>query len=286
MKYVTMLGLTTTENFGSQLMHFFCLYAIAQKTGHRVVFLDQYTKLGRGLKFHLPFKPLPFELLNVDALTEDDRVYSNYPINLQIPVSSDVFFLDKNLNINFQGFFTSYRYWYSIREKIFNFVKFKSDIINIASNIILPLKSNGRQVISIHVRRSDYIEGGANTPSSTLPYFNPSVNYYTEAMALFQEEISTFIVFSDDIPWCKESFRERSNLVFSEGTSPEVDMCAMTLCDHNIIANSTFSFLGALLNRTSQKKVICPGKYLKNDHIINHMNHCWFPDDFIPLIIE
>ena len=271
--------MTLTENFGSQLSHFSCLYAIAKKTGHRIVFLDQYASLGRGLKFHLPFEPLPFEILDVNQLTADERIYSNYPIDLQVPVNSGVFFLDKSLNINFKGFFTSYRYWYPIRHEIRNIIQFKTDVVYQAKSLIQALKSKGQEIVSVHVRRTDYLENGAQA-------FNPSCAYYEEAFLFFPENNFTFIIFSDDIPWCKSAFSNHPNFFYSEGNLPEVDMCAMSLCEHNIIANSTFSFWGAFLNKNMSKKVICPGKYMKTDHIITHMNYCWFPDDFIPLDTE
>ena len=54
------------------------------------------------------------------------------------------------------------------------------------------------------------------------------------------------------------------------------DMCLMSLCDHMIIANSTFSFWGAYLNRNPNKTIVCPyawgnpgmdGKYFPKDWV-------------------
>jgi hypothetical protein len=279
MKYLTMMGLTVTENFGSQLSQFCCMYAIGQKTGHRLVFLDQYAGLGRVLKFHLPFEKLPFEVLDVAQLSDEDRVYSNFQVNLQVPINSEVFALSKDINVNFQGFFTSYRYWYPIRNEIRKMIRFLPSVVMRAEALLQPLRSLGRKLVAVHVRRADYLDHGAMA-------FNPSAAYYEAAFSQYAEEPSLFIVFSDDIAWCKEAFGKHANVVYSESNPPEVDMCAMTLCDHNIIANSTFSFWGAFLNTNPQKKVVCPGKYMKTDNVIAHMNYCWFPDDFIPLSVE
>ena len=66
--------------------------------------------------------------------------------------------------------------------------------------------------------------------------------------------------------------------------SAGIDMYVMSLCDNNIIANSSFSFWGAFLNKNKEKKVICPHDFIGQqctDYV--YMNGNWYPDNWIAL---
>jgi len=102
--------------------------------------------------------------------------------------------------------------------------------------------------VSIHVRRGDYV----NNPFYTDLFES---GYYEEAMEMFPD--ANFLVFSDDIAWCKRQplFEECE---FSEGNDEVTDLNLMASCQHNIIANSSFSWWAAYLNPNPNKKVIAP----------------------------
>ena len=111
--------------------------------------------------------------------------------------------------------------------------------------------------VSIHVRRGD-----------TVPYKvneNEVVDgrkYYEKAVALITDKVEnpTFFVFSDGIDWCKNVFTGNNfNFIDHNKSSDSYkDMQLMSLCKHNIIANSSFSWWGAWLNGNNQKIVIAP----------------------------
>ena len=67
------------------------------------------------------------------------------------------------------------------------------------------------------------------------------------------------------IPYCKEVFPE--GVLFSDGTNDLVDLCLMSLADHNIISNSSFSWWGAYLNQNQNKKIITPSNWFKDKNI-------------------
>jgi len=94
------------------------------------------------------------------------------------------------------------------------------------------------------------------------------------------------LVFSNDISWCKDNiFGDK--IYYSENNSNHVDMCMMTMCDHNIIANSGFSFWGAYLNKNENKIVICPTRYVDDraPSYYQFINYNWYPKEWISLDI-
>ena len=70
-----------------------------------------------------------------------------------------------------------------------------------------------------------------------------------------------FFVFTDDIEYAEKLFYDTSKFIIVKGNSGRNsyrDMQLMSLCRHNITANSTFSFWGAYLNRNNDKIVVAP----------------------------
>lgn len=105
--------------------------------------------------------------------------------------------------------------------------------------------------VSIHVRRGDYIN---NTFYTDI--FNQG--YYEKAMAMFPDK--RFLIFSDDLKWCIEQ-PVFEDCKFSEGYEEYEDLNRMAGCEHNIIANSSFSWWAAWLNPNPEKKVVCPAQW-------------------------
>jgi len=102
--------------------------------------------------------------------------------------------------------------------------------------------------IAIHIRRGDYVHNSFYVDLC-------KTDYYQKAMALFPNE--HFIIFSDDIEWCKkqEMFKGCS---FSEGHDEVKDLNIMASCKGVIMANSSYSWWGAYL---SNGKVVAPKQY-------------------------
>jgi hypothetical protein len=67
-----------------------------------------------------------------------------------------------------------------------------------------------------------------------------------------------YIVFSDDIDWCKKNLPFLDEKIFIEGNDDFFDLYLMSKCQNNIIANSSFSWWGAWLNKSENKKVMSP----------------------------
>ncbi|MDT5063366.1 MAG: hypothetical protein QOH63_3825 [Acidobacteriota bacterium] len=102
---------------------------------------------------------------------------------------------------------------------------------------------------SISVRRGDYLGLKESHPVLTM-------DYYKRAITQFPED-TNFLVFSDGIAWCKQSFNEK-RFFFIEESDPVLALHLISLCRNNIIANSSFSWWGAWLNEHKNKKIIAP----------------------------
>lgn len=142
-------------------------------------------------------------------------------------------------NTDLFGYFQSEKY----------FKDFESDIrVNFEPKINIESRPG---VTSVHVRRGDYL---------TLPKHHPvlDMKYYEAAM----EEIGSnrFLVISDDVPWCKNHF-VGNMFEFSDGTDELLDFVLQVGCEHNIIANSSFSWWSAWLNANPHKRVVAPSRW-------------------------
>jgi hypothetical protein len=179
-----------------------------------------------------------------------------------------------NINLYLSGYWQSEKYFTSIADSIkrdFKLSQIACDLNRHWSENIE--KSNS---VSIHLRGRDYI---SNTVTR-CQHFICDLEYYSKAIRLIKEKCKSpcFYVFSDDPIWAKEyliDFKSES-FTFITGnewnTSPISDMYLMSLCKHNIIANSSFSWWAAWLNENSNKTIICPKKWHnERDYEINDL---------------
>lgn len=107
---------------------------------------------------------------------------------------------------------------------------------------------------SIHVRRGDYLNSPNHHPTQNM-------NYYMTAINKMPKD-SVFLVFSDDIEWCRRNFHDSpETFKLIEGNKDYEDFYVMSRCKNNIICNSTFSWWAAWLNNNPIKKVIAPSTW-------------------------
>lgn len=116
---------------------------------------------------------------------------------------------------------------------------------------------NEGQAISIHIRRTDYV-----TIHNSLNW-----EYYDKAMAEIKKIYSNpvFVIFSDDVMWVKDRMPSDENCYYiddHESLEDYEQLLVMSRCTSNIIANSTFSWWAAWLNRNNEKIIIAPKKWL------------------------
>lgn len=119
---------------------------------------------------------------------------------------------------------------------------------------------NLHHTVSIHFRRTDYF-----SPRYIDRFGVCTKQFYQNAMAMLEEEVQspTYVVFSDDMEWVKSNitFRHQTIYIPNHNINSYWYIYLMSLCSHNIIANSTFSWWGAYLNNNAGQKVYGPDKW-------------------------
>jgi len=242
---------------GNQLFQFAGTVGIARKLGYNVAFPTENTvtpvteHFSDGKVLDIVFDvPKAFKL-SADILLPKAQINTN-------GVCGERFFhFDEKLlhncpdNVNLSGYFQSDKYFTHIEQELRSLLTF-NNTVQLAANTLFP--KSQYQTVSIHIRRGDYVNQEQYHPVC-------SPEYYTEALSQFTDKNYNFIVFSDDMEYCKEVFGESENLLYIDNRDPYIDLCLMSMCDHNIIANSSFSWWGAWLNNNKDKKVIAPKQW-------------------------
>lgn len=164
-----------------------------------------------------------------------------------------------------EGFWNSERYFIDHEKEIRNDFLFKKKLSGANKEIALDMGKNDS--ISIHVRRGDYVSSEATNKF----HGTCGLDYYKKAVDLINKRVKNpkYFVFSDDMEWVKENLKIRS-AVYVEGNIGDksyIDMQLMSLCKHNIIANSSFSWWGAWLNSNAKKIVVAPKKWFNDTSV-------------------
>lgn len=201
--------------------------------------------LKNGVQYKIPLRTQdprvwPIYFTHLPRLSPSDKILHHYkePEFSYQPIP----FQD---NTCLHGYFQSEKY----------FADYRNEILTAFRIPYKPLKG----VVSIHVRRGDYLQFADKHPPITKEYLH-------EAIKLFPNY--NFLVFSDDMKWCREILTG-PQFSFAEKNTPLKDIELMSGCEHNIIANSSFSWWGAWLNQNPDKIVIAPNVWFGpgNDHL-------------------
>ena len=164
---------------------------------------------------------------------------------------------NENYNYFLNGFWQSEKYFLNTSELIREQLQPTTEILE-----KLKKQINGKSV-SLHVRRTDYVTSNGFHPVQTVEYYNKAI----ETIGSYDQ----ILVFSDDINWCKENLNYK-NVLFVENQDNVEDMWLMSLCDHNIIANSSFSWWGAWLNKNKDKIVVTPKNWFGSQSNLNDLD--------------
>ena len=175
-------------------------------------------------------------------------------------------------NIYLDGYFQNENY-FNESEKFIKDCLIKSKLNESDTFKKIKKKIISENTCSIHVRRGDY-----TNPKNIKIHGLLNLKYYEDAIEIIKKKgVQNFIVFSDDIDWCKKNLKfSKIDMIYSDsGLSQIEDLFLMSFCSSNIIANSSFSWWGAWLNQNPNKIVIAPKKWLVNDSSVDVIPKNW-----------
>ncbi len=195
-------------------------------------------------------------------------------------VSFDTNFFSLKDNTYIRGNFINNKYFDSIAKILRHEFQVSTPLNNKTIEIMSSISSTNS--VSIHIRRGDY----ANEPKTNQIHGLTPLSYYKNAIKLINEKIPSpsYYVFSDDIAWAKDNLAEIQEMHFIDHTNADTayeDLYMMSHCQHNILANSGFSYWGAWLNRNANKLVVSPKQWLTDDKLNSRFK--LVPKDWIKL---
>jgi hypothetical protein len=187
------------------------------------------------------------------------------------------------------GYFQSPKYFNNYKKSIYELLKI-DNVKTIVKNKLtdeLNININNVHTISMHFRFGDY---------KNYPHIYPLLDYeyYSNALKTITNKLTTYkkiqiLYFCEDeslleVEEIIQQLKINYNYTFIRADPYLEDweqMLLMSLCEHNIIANSTFSWWGAYLNTNSEKIVCYPKQWFSKK--ANKDTRDLFLDEWIPI---
>jgi Glycosyl transferase family 11 len=177
----------------------------------------------------------------VATILNDDGVHYNLGQKVAHP---------RRRNAELRGYFLHADYFHHRRAETLKLLRFPASVYShVRSRYGAWIQAGA---IGVHVRRGDR----ATNDTAALRA------YYARAIALFPDN-ARFLVISDDIAFCRDELFSglagEGRVQFVQGERHFVDLLAFSLCQAQVIADSTFSWWGAYLSEAfPRNRVICP----------------------------
>jgi len=206
-----------------------------------------------------------FETFEMTHVEESNLGISNFVNVTETNHNFDEALFNTKDDVNIDAYLQTEKYFSHIANEIREDFTFREDYLTPCMEYVNSLD---RPPIFLHVRQSDNI--GREEYHPILP-----ISFFEDALKEFPEDTPCF-VFTDDLEWCKsQEFFKQDRFMFNDnperyqyqtidGTGkmqntllPQVDLCLMSLCSGAIIANSSFSWWGAWLQK-GRGKVVAP----------------------------
>ena len=270
---------------GNQMFQYACGRALAHKNKERL-YIDTRSLINAKTTVEFTARPYELGIFNIQAEEMSPALRSRFfPKAIPLKVlykwilnykiyTEPAFYFNKAIfevkgNVFLRGYWQTEKYLKAAEDiirKDFAFEKKKNE-----ETLALADSMQRTNAVSLHVRRGDYV----SSPSANSFHGLAGLEYYQKAIALIKEKTVDpfFYIFSDDAAWAEEHLaKDNSNtLVIKHNTGKDSwqDMYLMSICNHHIIANSSFSWWGAWLNNKEGKIVTAPKIWFADEKMNN-----------------
>lgn len=196
---------------------------------------------------------------NVYEYRTDVASFTDKRIKEHIPGQYRTDILKPAKSVYLEGEFQNENYFKDIRAQLLEDLQYKTKP-NKKNNDLLEDITSRDNTVSVHIRRGDYVDH----PNASKFHVTTGLDYYDKAIKLMAKKLGHpyFYVFSDDPSWCKKNLGSKFPMHYADiNKKGSDDMRLMRSCQHNIMANSSFSWWGAWLNENPDKIVVAPKKW-------------------------
>jgi hypothetical protein len=195
--------------------------------------------------------------------------------------------IENNNSIILDGYFQSYKYFEEHQEVISSLIGINGYKRHIIDNLEFVSNKNS---VSLHFRIGDYKYYPNHHPILDLDYYRKSLHFVSKSLDEKELVINCFYEEEDVsqvsimIQLLQTEF-ETMKFVKVSTTIPDwKQLLIMSLCDHNIIANSTFSLWGSMLN-TNQHKIVCYPSVWFGKELQHNVTDDMFPNSWMKILL-
>jgi hypothetical protein len=283
------------EGFASRLLEYAGLYAICLETQKTPAIIKHIEDDNRFIAFNwfndnaLPFKltiqetfpniRIKFKILEHNTKLQFETITINsgeLPCDQHYSLKELSHKILPQKSYNIHGRFGFCTFWHKYTDKIIELLQFDTTLLK-HCRTLLPYTDKKKVGVCM---RYEYKYSSHASHQVKL-----TQKYYKEAILQFDPAKCIFVIFSD-MPEHNEVFFKglpaRFETVFLPKLSSSSGLCALSLCDHIINANSTFSIMASILCKNPHKQIVCP-KYYFNPTTCNFYNCNYYPDTWLPI---
>ena len=237
-----MIGVKIQGRLGNQLFQIAFASVLAKRlnTGYylcrkpwRGVLALKYFDVNGLNKFSFLTKFLTGHFLKVPGILKPVAISNDISVEEQTPLLTN--------NAYYIGFFQSEKYYIGYEKYVQELFCIKGKYQQLFESSMGEYMRR-KKSIAVHIRRGDYLNQEGEDISLSIPYYKKSLSRIADVQSY------NVIFVSDDIEWVKQQFTEFPDALFCSNHLM-VDLQILMHADVLVLANSSFSWWGAYLNK-------------------------------------